>query len=74
MIKACISPEGAALCSVGGGGITWRDRISATTAKNTCRVFIRYGLISPTKILAARWNFLAYPVMREGGSNTVRGA
>lgn len=42
-------------------------RISETTAKNTYRAFIRHGLTSPTKILAAGWDFLVYPVMREGG-------
>lgn len=42
-------------------------RISETTAKNTYRSFIRHGLTSPQKILDAGWDFLVYPVMREGG-------
>jgi hypothetical protein len=42
-------------------------RISETTAKNTYRAFVRHDLTSPTKILAAGWDFLVYPVMREGG-------
>ncbi len=42
-------------------------RISENTAKNTYRSFVRYGLTSPKKILDAGWDFLVYPVMREGG-------
>lgn len=42
-------------------------RISETTAKNTYRSFVRHGLISPRKILDAGWDFLVYPVLREGG-------
>jgi endonuclease III len=42
-------------------------RISETTAKNTYRSFIRHGLTNPQKILEAGWDFLVYPVMREGG-------
>jgi endonuclease III len=42
-------------------------RISETTARNTYRAFIGHDLTSPTKILAAGWDFLVYPVMREGG-------
>lgn len=42
-------------------------RISETTAKNTYRSFIRRGLINPQRILDAGWDFLVYPVMREGG-------
>jgi len=42
-------------------------RISETTAKYTYRSFIRHGLTNPTKILDAGWDFLVYPVMREGG-------
>jgi endonuclease III len=42
-------------------------RISETTAKNTYRSFIRHGLTSPQKIVHAGWDFLVYPVMREGG-------
>ncbi len=42
-------------------------RISETTAKNTYRSFVRHGLTSPQKIRDAGWDFLVYPVMREGG-------
>ena len=42
-------------------------RISETTAKNTYRSFVRHGLTNPQKILKAGWDFLVYPVMREGG-------
>jgi hypothetical protein len=42
-------------------------RISETTAKNTYRSFIRHGLTDPRRILEAGWDFLVYPVMREGG-------
>jgi len=42
-------------------------RISETTAKNTYRSFIRHGLTNPQKILKAGWDFMVYPVMREGG-------
>jgi len=42
-------------------------RISETTAKKTFRAFMRRGLTTPRKIVAAGWDFLVYPVMREGG-------
>ncbi len=42
-------------------------RISETTAKNTFHAFMRHGLTTPAKIVAAGWEFLVYPVMREGG-------
>ena len=42
-------------------------RISEMTAKKTFRSFMRHGLTTPTKIVAAGWDFLVYPVMREGG-------
>ena len=42
-------------------------RISETTAKNTYRAFIRHGLTTPAKIVAAGWDFLVSTVMREGG-------
>jgi len=42
-------------------------RISETTAKNTFHAFMRHGLTTPRKIVAAGWDFLVYPVMREGG-------
>ena len=42
-------------------------RISETIAKNTYRAFARHGLLTPRKILAAGWDFLVNPIMREGG-------
>jgi endonuclease III len=42
-------------------------RISEAIAKDTYRSFIRHGLTSPKKILDAGWDYLVYPVMREGG-------
>jgi len=42
-------------------------RISETTAKNTYRAFVHYGLTTPSKIVEAGWDFLVNPVMREGG-------
>lgn len=42
-------------------------RISETIAKNTYRSFARYGLLTPDSILAAGWDFLVNPIMREGG-------
>ena len=41
-------------------------RISETTAKNTYRSFVRHRLTSPQKIVDAGWDFLVYPIMREG--------
>lgn len=42
-------------------------RISETIATHTYQSFIRHGLTTPDKILAAGWDFLVNPVMREGG-------
>jgi hypothetical protein len=42
-------------------------RISETTAKNTYGSFVAHGLVRPKSIIAAGWDFLIYPVMREGG-------
>ncbi|MEJ2565420.1 MAG: hypothetical protein P8164_08495 [Gammaproteobacteria bacterium] len=42
-------------------------RISETIAKHTYRAFERHGLLTPRKILAAGWDFLVNPIMREGG-------
>ena len=42
-------------------------RISETTAKNTFRAFMRHGLTTPKKIVAAGWDFLVHPVIRDGG-------
>lgn len=41
--------------------------ISETIARNTYRAFVRHRLTTPQRILAAGWDFLVYPVMREGG-------
>jgi len=43
------------------------QRISETIARNTYRSFMRHGLDSPRKILAAGWDYLVSPVMRQGG-------
>ncbi len=43
------------------------QRISEEIARNTYRAFVRHGLTSPQKILAAGWAFLVNPIMREGG-------
>lgn len=42
-------------------------RISETIAKHTYRAFERHRLLAPKRILAAGWNYLVNPVMREGG-------
>ena len=42
-------------------------RISETIAANTYRAFEREGLLRPQAILDAGWDYLVYPVMREGG-------
>jgi len=42
-------------------------RISETIAKNTYRAFERHRLLTPRKILAAGWDYLVNPIMREGG-------
>jgi hypothetical protein len=41
-------------------------RIPETTAKNTYRSFVYHGLTGPRNILKAGWDFLVFPVMREG--------
>jgi hypothetical protein len=41
--------------------------ISETIAKNTCRAFEHHGLLAPKKIVAAGWDYLVLPIMREGG-------
>ena len=43
------------------------QRISETIARNTYHSFVRHGLTSPRKIIAAGWAYLVNPVMREGG-------
>jgi hypothetical protein len=47
--------------------ILFGHRISETIARHTYQAFVRYGLLDPRRILAAGWNFLVNPVMREGG-------
>lgn len=42
-------------------------RISEAIAKNTYRAFERHDLLTPEMILAAGWDFLVNPIMREGG-------
>ena len=41
--------------------------ISETIARKTYHAFQRHGLLTPGKILAAGWDYLVSPVMREGG-------
>ncbi len=43
------------------------QRISEAIARNTYHSFVRHGLTSPQKIIAAGWAYLVNPVMREGG-------
>jgi endonuclease III len=47
--------------------ILFGHRISETIARHTYEAFARYGLLDPRRILAAGWDFLVNPVMREGG-------
>jgi hypothetical protein len=42
-------------------------RITGTVAARTYRAFARHGLVTPDAILAAGWDRLVDPVMREGG-------
>jgi len=42
-------------------------RITETIAKNTYRAFARHRLLAPREIVAAGWDFLVNPIMREGG-------
>ncbi|MFH0902905.1 MAG: hypothetical protein V2A73_19940 [Pseudomonadota bacterium] len=42
-------------------------RISETVAKNTYRALVRHRLLTPHRVLAAGWDFLVNPIMREGG-------
>ena len=43
------------------------QRISEVIARNTYHSFVRHGLTSPQKIVAAGWPYLVNPVMRDGG-------
>jgi len=47
--------------------ILFGTRIQAQIAKKTYKKFEEYELLSPKRILDAGWDFLVYPVMREGG-------
>jgi hypothetical protein len=47
--------------------ILFGARISTTIARHTYEAFIRHGLTTPGGILAAGWDFLVFPIMREGG-------
>lgn len=47
--------------------ILFGARISETIAVHTYNAFRKYALLSPERILAAGWDFLVNPVMREGG-------
>ncbi len=47
--------------------ILFGARISGTIARNTYLSFRRHNLLTPEKIVKAGWDFLVYPVMREGG-------
>jgi hypothetical protein len=42
-------------------------RISGTIAERTFRAFEKYNRVTPESILAAGWDFLVNPIMREGG-------
>jgi hypothetical protein len=41
--------------------------ISETIARHTYQTFLRHQLTTPRRILAAGWDFLVNPIMREGG-------
>ncbi|MEN8175480.1 MAG: hypothetical protein ABFS23_06935 [Pseudomonadota bacterium] len=41
--------------------------ISETIATHTYQAFAEHGLLTPRRILAAGWDYLVNPVMREGG-------
>lgn len=47
--------------------ILFGARITETIAKNTYKTFEKYDLLEPKRILKAGWDFLVYPIMREGG-------
>ena len=47
--------------------ILYGGHISEKIAKNTYFAFKKYNLLTPQKILDAGWEFLVYPIMREGG-------
>ena len=47
--------------------ILFGGRISETIAHRTYEAFCRHELTTPRSILAARWEYLVNPIMREGG-------
>lgn len=58
----------------GGGLLSLVSRQSAvrrphqrTIARHTYQAFVRHNLVSPAAIIAAGWNTLVNPIMREGG-------
>lgn len=42
-------------------------RISGIIAKHTYHAFAEHDLLTPGKILKAGWDYLVFPIMREGG-------
>lgn len=53
--------------SVGCSPVCYGARINGTIARHTYRSFVRHGVTAPRKIIAAGWDFLVNPIMREGG-------
>ena len=47
--------------------ILFGGHITETIARNTYRAFEEHALTTPKRILAAGWDYLVNPVMREGG-------
>ena len=47
--------------------LLYGGHISETIARRTYQSFCRHGLTSPRRVVAAGWDFLVNPVMREGG-------
>lgn len=47
--------------------LLYGGRISGTIARNTYVSFMKHGLTTPRKIIAAGWDYLVNPIMREGG-------
>ncbi len=47
--------------------VLFGGRITETIAKHTYQAFVRHDLLTPQKIIEAGWDFLVFPVMREGG-------
>ena len=47
--------------------LLYGGHISETIARRTYQAFCRHDLTSPRRVVAAGWDFLVNPVMREGG-------